>query len=71
MILQKENPEDATRKLLQFLSEFGKVAEYKINAQKSLLHFYTLTTKDQKEKLRNSSHLPLHDENKIRRNKPT
>ena len=31
MILYTENPEDATRKLLELISEFGKVAGYKIN----------------------------------------
>ena len=41
-ILYKENPKDTTRKLLELISEFGKVACYKINAQKSVA-FYTLT----------------------------
>ena len=27
---------------------------------KSLLHFYTLTMKEQKEKVKKQSHLPLH-----------
>ena len=36
MILYIDNPKDATRKLLELISEFGKVAGYKINAQKSL-----------------------------------
>ena len=31
MILYIENPKDATKKLLQFSNEFGKVAGYKIN----------------------------------------
>ena len=58
MILYIENPKDATRKLLELINEFGKVAGYKINAQ-NLLHSYTLTTKNQKEKFRKHSHLPL------------
>ena len=36
MILYIENPKDATRKLLELINEFGKVAGYKINTQKSL-----------------------------------
>ena len=31
MILYIENPKNATRKLLELISEFDKVAEYKIN----------------------------------------
>ena len=41
MILYVENPKDATRKLLVLNSESGKVAGYKINAQKSLAFLYT------------------------------
>ena len=41
MILYIENPKDATRKLLELISEFGKVAGYKINVQKSLAFLYT------------------------------
>ena len=36
MILYIENPKDATRKLLDLINEFSKVAGYKINAQKSV-----------------------------------
>ena len=32
MILYTENPEDATRKLLELINEFGKVAGYKMIA---------------------------------------
>ena len=58
MILYIEYPKDSTRKLLELINEFGKVAGYKINAQKSL-HCYTLMMKNLKEELRKHSHLPL------------
>ena len=58
MILYIENPKDAPRKLLELINEFGKVAGYKMNAQKSL-SFLQLTMKDQKEKLKKQFHLPL------------
>ena len=41
VILHIENPKDATRKLLELNNEFGKVAGYKINTQKSLEFLYT------------------------------
>ena len=41
MILYIEIPKDATRKLVELINEFGKVARYKINAQKSLAFLYT------------------------------
>ena len=41
MLLYIENPKDATRKLLELINEFGKVAGYEINAQKSLAFLYT------------------------------
>ena len=31
MVPHTENPKDATRKLLELINEFGKVAGYKIN----------------------------------------
>ena len=37
MILYIKNPKDATRKLLELIKEFGKVAGYKIKAHKSLV----------------------------------
>ena len=36
MMLYIQNSKDATRKLLVLINEFGKVAGYKLNAQKSL-----------------------------------
>ena len=41
MILYIENPEDSTRKLLELINEYSKVAGYKINIQKSLAFLYT------------------------------
>ena len=55
MILYIENPKDSIRKLL--ISEFSKVAGYKISTQKSLAFLYTNNEKS--EKLRNQSHSPL------------
>ena len=49
MILYIENPKDATRKLLEVINEFGKVAVYKINAQKSLAFLYTNDEKSERE----------------------
>ena len=49
MILYIENPKDATRKLLELINEFGKVAGYKINAQKSLTFLYTNDEKSENE----------------------
>ena len=49
MVLYIENPKDATRKLLEIINEFGKVAGYKINAQKSLTFLYTNNKKSERE----------------------
>ena len=56
MILYKENPNDSTKKLLELIHEFSKVAGYKTNAQKTVAFLYT-NRKQQKEKSRNQSHL--------------
>ena len=49
MIHYIENPEDVTRKLLAIINEFGKVAVYKINAQKSLAFLHTNDKKSERE----------------------
>ena len=36
MIIYVENPKNATTKILKLINEFGKVAGYKINMQKSV-----------------------------------
>ena len=58
MILNVENPKDATRKLLELINESGKVAGYKL-MHRNLLHSYTLMMKYLKMKLRKHSRLPL------------
>ena len=49
MILYIENPEDSIRKLLELISEFGKVEGYKINTQKSLAPLYTNNERSERE----------------------
>ena len=49
MILYIENPKDSIRKLLELVSEFSKVAGYKINTQKSLAFLYTNNEKSESE----------------------
>ena len=49
MILYIENPKDSTRKLLELINEFGRIAGYKINAQKSLAFLYTNDEKSERE----------------------
>ena len=49
MILYIENPKDVTRTLLELINEFGKVAGYKINTQKSLAFLYTNDEKSERE----------------------
>ena len=49
MILYLENPKDATRKLLELIHEFGKVAGYKINTQKLTAFLYTNNDRSEKE----------------------
>ena len=48
MILYIENPKDATRNLLELISEFGKVAGSKTNTQESLAFLYTNNEKSER-----------------------
>ena len=57
MMLYIENPKDTTRKLLELINEYSKVAGYKINTQKSLAFLYTNNEKI--EKLRKQFHSSL------------
>uniref|UniRef100_A0A5F9C279 RNA-directed DNA polymerase n=1 Tax=Oryctolagus cuniculus TaxID=9986 RepID=A0A5F9C279_RABIT len=52
MILYLEDPKNSTKRLLELIEEFGKVAGYKINAQKSTAFVYTSNAMTEKELLR-------------------
>ena len=63
-----ENPKGDTRKLLELINEFGKIAGYKINTQNSVAFLYTnkRSGKEMKETI------PFTTATKrIPRNKPT
>ena len=49
MIFYIENPKESTRKLLELINEYRKVAGYKINIQKSLASLYTNNKKTEWE----------------------
>ena len=49
MILYIKNPKDSTRKLLELINEYSKVAGYNINTQKFLAFLYTNNEKAEKE----------------------
>ena len=49
IILYIENPKDTIRNFLEPISEFSKVAGYKINTQKSLAFLYTKNEKSERE----------------------
>ena len=49
MILYIENPKTATRKLLELINEFGKVAGYNINTEEFLSFLYTNSERSERE----------------------
>ena len=67
MILYIENPKDSTQKLLELINEFSKLAGYKININlksvafqnSNLVHFFTITMKYQKGKLKKNNPLKI------------
>ena len=67
MILYIENPKDSTRKLLELINEYSKVAGYNINTQKSLAFLYTNNEKVEKEIKETIIH-QCNEKNKILRN---
>ena len=71
MILYIENPKDAIKKLLEVINEFGKVAGYKINIQKSPVFQYT-NNKRSEGKIKETIPFTIATKkNKIHTNKPT
>ena len=49
MTLYLENPKDSTRKLLELIHEFVKVARYKINTRKLTAFLYTNNERSERE----------------------
>ena len=49
MILYIENPKGYTRKILELINEYNKVAGYKINTHKSLAFLYTNNEKSERQ----------------------
>ena len=60
MLVYIQNPKDVTRKLLEIINEFSKVAGYKINTHNSLAFLYTNNKRSEREITETKSHLPLH-----------
>jgi hypothetical protein len=49
MILYLKDPENAIKKLLDIINTFSKVAEYKINLEKSVAFLHTNSEQNEKE----------------------
>ena len=62
MIVYIENPIISTNKLLDLVSEFSKVVEYKVNIQKSMA-FLNTTNEISEAEIRKKSHLIYQQEN--------
>ena len=58
IILYIDNPKDSTKKLLELINEFSKVAGYKINNQKSVAFLYANNELTERE-IKKQSHLQL------------
>ena len=71
MILYPVNPKYATRKLLEFINECGKVAGYKINTQKSTVFLYTNNERSERDIRKTIPFTITSKRIKIPRNKPT
>ena len=69
MILYVENPKDSAKNLLELINEFSKIAEYKINIQKSAAFLYTNNELTERE-INKTIPFTIATKNKIPRNKP-
>ena len=49
MILYIQNPKESTKKLLELINEFGKVAGYKIHIHKSVAFLYANNEQTERE----------------------
>ena len=58
MMLYIGNPKDATRKLVEYINDFGKIAGYKINIQKSVAFLYANNEISERE-IKETIPLPL------------
>ena len=59
MIVYIQNLKDASRKLLEHINEFGKVAGYKSNTQKPAAYLCTNNKRSERE-IQEKPHLPWH-----------
>ena len=67
----EKNPKDTLRKLLELISEFIKVARYKINTQKSFAFIYTNNKKSEIKIEESVLFTTVTKKNKTPREKPT
>ena len=68
---KEKNPKDTLRKLLELISEFIKVARYKINTQKSFAFLYTNNEKSEIKIDESILFTTVTKKNKTPREKPT
>ena len=71
MILYIENPKDDTRNLLELINEFGKIAGYEINTQKSVAFLHTNNERSEREIKETIPFTITSKKNEIPSNKPT
>ena len=69
MIVYMENPIDSTKKILDLISEFGKIAGYKVNIQKSKAFLYANNEISETEIRKKYPNCYSNKKNKVLRNK--